>query len=101
MTRQYIGARYVPKFDGEWNENKVYEPLTIVEYNNGSYTSKIPVPAGTLPTNKEYWALTGSTNGFIQKLQGDVEDLKGYIRNNTPVIVYVKANFKEANFLPI
>lgn len=76
MTRQYIGARYVPKFDGEWKENKVYEPLTIVEYNNGSYTSKIPVPAGTLPTNKEYWALTGSTNGFIQKLQGDVEDLK-------------------------
>ena len=33
-VRQYIGARYVPKLDGEWSSEKVYEPLTIVMYNN-------------------------------------------------------------------
>lgn len=37
--------------------------------------------------------------GMAEDISGsDVEDLKGYIRNNTPVIVYVTANFKEANF---
>lgn len=65
MNRQYIGARYVPKFDGEWNSQKTYEALTIVTYGNGSYTSKTTVPAGTLPTNTDFWALTGNVNGQI------------------------------------
>ena len=53
---QYIGARYVPKFylnpdyDGadvrnnDWKEGVLYEALTIVTYNNDSYTSKKTVP---------------------------------------------------------
>ena len=38
-TRQYIGARYVPKFSNpiEWNRNNSYEALTIVTYLNNSY----------------------------------------------------------------
>ena len=68
----YVGSRYVPIFDGEWSSSKTYEPLTIVEYGNSSYTSKKPVPAGTLPTNTTYWALTGNYNGQISNLQTQI-----------------------------
>lgn len=71
----YIGSRYVPIFDGDWNSTKTYEPLTIVNYNGGSYTSKQTVPAGTLPTNTTYWALTGNYNGQISNLQQQVQSL--------------------------
>ena len=72
----YIGMRYVPIFDGNWDATKGYEPLTIVEYGNNSYTSKKPVPAGTLPTDTNYWALTGNLNGMIASLQNDVSALQ-------------------------
>lgn len=73
-TLQYVGARYVPVFysnpDGSWDwESGVqYEPLTIVKYGENSYTSRSLVPAtvGSPNLNPEYWALTGSYNGFLQ-----------------------------------
>ena len=68
----YIGSRYVPLFDGAWDNTKSYEPLTIVEYGNNSYTSKKPGPAGTLPTDTSYWALTGNYNGQIASLQTQI-----------------------------
>ena len=71
----YVGSRYVPIFDGDWNSGKVYEALTIVDYNGSSYTSKRPVPAGTLPTNTTYWALTGNYNGQISNLQNQINDI--------------------------
>ena len=74
-TNVYIGARYVPIFDGDWDSTKVYEPLTIVNYNGGSYTSKRAVPANTPPTNTNYWALTGNYNGQIANLQTQVNAL--------------------------
>ena len=45
INRQYIGARYVPKFfdnngSTEWVKGIGYEPLTIVTYLNNSFTSK-------------------------------------------------------------
>ena len=54
-TRQYIGARYVPKFADPiaWDKNNSYEALTIVTYLNNSYTSKKPVPVGVEITNNE------------------------------------------------
>ena len=72
----YIGSRYVPIFDGEWSSTKNYEGLTIVTYNGSSYTSKGPVPAGTLPTNNTYWALTGNYNGQISNLQQQIDDIE-------------------------
>lgn len=75
-TRQYIGARYVPLFDGNWSDAKAYEPLTIVQYMGSSYTSKQAVPAGTLPTNTTYWALTGNYNAQIEEYRQEVEDYK-------------------------
>ena len=72
----YIGSRYVPIFDGNWDNTKTYEPLTIVNYNGGSYTSKQTVPAGTLPTNTTYWALTGNYNGQISNLQNQIDNIE-------------------------
>lgn len=74
----YIGNRYVPLFDGDWVNNKTYEPLTIVTYGNNSYTSKKPVPLNTPPTGQTsdpYWALTGNYNGQISAINQRIDDL--------------------------
>ena len=68
----YIGMRYVPIFDGAWDATKSYEALVIVEYGNNTYTSKKPVPVGTLPTDTTYWALTGNYNGQISALDSRI-----------------------------
>lgn len=75
-VRQYVGARYVPQIMGDWNDQTVYEPLSVVTYNFGSYTSKKAVPAGVEPTNEEYWALTGSYNAQVEGYRQEVEALK-------------------------
>lgn len=69
----YIGARYVPIFDGEWDNSKTYEPLTIVSYNGSSYTSKTFVPTGASITNNTYWALTGNYNAQVESYREEVE----------------------------
>lgn len=82
--RQYIGARYVPKFfdnpDGTntWLEGVAYEPLTIVSYAGNAYTSKKPVPAtvGAPNVNTEYWVYTGTSSGAIGQLTQEVADLQ-------------------------
>lgn len=75
-TRQYIGARYVPKFADpiEWQNNTRYEGLTIVTYNGNSYTSKKPVPPGINPSNSSYWANTGNFNAQLQSLSEQVTE---------------------------
>lgn len=69
-VRQYVGARYVPKFADPvaWQAGTSYEALTIVTYNNSSYTSKVPVPAtvGNPADNDTYWALTGNYNAQVE-----------------------------------
>lgn len=90
-TRQYIGARYVPKFyknsvDGSanWESNVVYEPLTYVTLTNGHmYISKKQVPdtVGTPASNKNYWLDVGSYNGFIENLQNQINALDTEVDN--------------------
>ena len=82
-TNIYIGARYVPKFDGDWDSTKVYEPLTVVNYNGGSYTSKRAVPANISPTNTDYWALTGNYNGQISHLQQEIDSQQVVLNSHT------------------
>lgn len=76
-TRQYIGARYVPKFyeNGAWTANTAYEALTIVTRNGNSYTSKKPVPAniGAPENNPEYWVSTGVYNAQVQELSDRID----------------------------
>ena len=81
MGKQYIGARYVPKFSdvngGVWNNSYSYEPMTIVKHGNDYYISKKPVPVGADITNNNYWILTGNYNGAIADLQTRVNALEG------------------------
>lgn len=67
MNRQYVGARYVPLLLGDWQQNRTYEQLSVVNYLGSSYTSKKPVPAGIEPTNTEYWVLTGNYNAQVEQ----------------------------------
>lgn len=84
-TRQYIGARYVPKFfenpngSTEWIKDVPYEALTIVTYLGNSYTSKKPVPANTNITNTEYWVITGNYNAQIENYRKEVELLSAWV----------------------
>lgn len=71
---QYIGARYVPLLTGDWNPNQVYEPLSVVAYLRSTYTSKTTVPAGTLPTNTDYWMLSGNYAGDFADLQEQITE---------------------------
>ena len=75
MVRQYVGARYVPKFADPtaWTSGTSYEAMTIVTYNNSSYTSKVPVPAtvGNPADNPDYWALTGNYNAQVEQYRQD------------------------------
>ena len=90
-VRQYIGARYVPKFyensanSAEWRSGVAYEPLTIVTYNGNSYTSKKPVPAsiGNPSANPSYWVSTGIYNQQIDEYREEVADLR--TRVNTDI----------------
>lgn len=64
----YVGNRYVPIVDGEWNNSKTYEPLTVVLYQGNSYTSKGYVPAGIEITNSDYWVLSGNYNAQLEPI---------------------------------
>lgn len=74
-SRQYVGARYVPKFATpvEWDRDKSYEPLTIVTYLGASYTSKKNVPSGVDITNGEYWVLSANYNAQVEEYRKMVE----------------------------
>lgn len=71
-VRQYIGARYVPLIDGEWDNTKTYEPLTVVYYNGNSYTSRQHVPTGIDISNTDYWAQSGNYNAQIEAYRQEV-----------------------------
>lgn len=81
-VRQYIGARYVPKFfdnngSSQWVSGISYEPLTIVTWLGNSFTSKIPVPSniGQPNENPAYWVLTSNYNAQIDDYRAQVEAL--------------------------
>ena len=78
----YIGARYVPIFADpvEWDDEREYEPLTIVVHNGDCYTSKCYVPKGAqLPPYPEgqtkYWVKTSDYNYQFTDLKKTVTDL--------------------------
>jgi len=83
---QYVGARYVPKFyensldpsSCEWESGVGYEPLTVVSYNDNTYTSKRPVPSsvGNPASNSTYWSRTADYNAALSALQNSVAKLE-------------------------
>lgn len=72
ITNTYIGNRYIPLFDGAHNPEKEYEPLTIVEYNGASYTSKTNVPPGVEITNTTFWFCSGNYNAQVEQYRREV-----------------------------
>lgn len=78
---QYIGSRYVPIFADpiEWDNHRSYEPLTIVTYNNESYTSRCYVGPGIDITNERYWAKTGAYNAQVEQYKSEVKDLSSQV----------------------
>lgn len=81
--RQYIGARYVPRFRGEYNNTTQYDALDVVDNGGGtSYIARKTVPAGTPLTDTEHWFIYGASSGAILDLQNrmtnaenDIDDL--------------------------
>lgn len=92
MVREYVGARYVPIYDGDWDNTKVYEPLTMVSVANvGTYTSKKYVPAGVDISDTEYWALSGLYSGQIASLENRVDTIENDLTNTiTPDIALLQ-----------
>lgn len=74
-TRQYVGARYVPIINGEWDNTKSYDPLIIVTHEGNSYTSRTYVPVGVDILNETYWACTGNYNAQVEAYRQEVEQL--------------------------
>lgn len=96
MVKQYVGARYVPKFASpmEWAADTSYEALTIVTFNNASYTSKIQVPptVGNPANNPKYWALTGNYNAQVEQYRQETETVSNNITTLQGQITTVSNN---------
>lgn len=75
VNQTYTGMRYVPiigrrgENSAAWDNSEPYEPLTIVTYNNESYTSRQFVPAAADIADTDYWVKTGAYNAQIVALQ--------------------------------
>ena len=85
-VREYIGARYVPLFIGDWDDTVTYEPLSIVQYQGDSYTSRQYVPAGIEITNETYWACTGNYNAQVDAYRQEVSNLRTDFNNKFPIV---------------
>ena len=85
-VREYIGARYIPLFMGEWNNTVAYEPLSVVVHEGNSYTSRQAVPIGIDITNEIYWALSGNYNAQIEAYRQEVLTFNDRITANTEAI---------------
>lgn len=81
INRQYVGARYVPKFMGEWNKSLQYEALSVVTYLGNSFTSKVPVPANIDISNKSYWVNTGNYNAQVEAYRQQTAQLGNNLNN--------------------
>ena len=74
--RQYIGARYVPKFADPilHDSTRSYEAFEIVQNAVGdSFTSKKPVPVGVALTDTNYWVSSGNFNSQLALCQHDID----------------------------
>lgn len=80
--RQYIGARYMPRFVGQYDPTQSYDPLDVVDNGAGTtYISRVQTPAGTPLSDSNYWLVYGSSSGAILDLQTRV----GALENKFPI----------------
>lgn len=71
----YRGGRIVPKHFGVWDSETEYEMLAIVfdEDTGDSYISRKAVPAGTLLSDNDYWALCARFSDQLQTYQEETD----------------------------
>ncbi len=96
-VREYIGARYVPLFMGEWDITNSYEPLSIVQYQGNSYTSRQAVPSNIQITDEIYWAQTGNYNAQVEAYRQEVYTFSNRISNNEQAISDETTNRENAD----
>lgn len=76
-VRQYIGARYMPKFVGVYDNTQAYDVLDVVDNGLGtSYIARIPTPPNTPLTDTSHWMVYGSSSGAVLDLQARVTSLE-------------------------
>ena len=98
-VRQYIGARYIPKFMGEYDATTIYDALSVVDNGMGtSYIAKKTVPAGTLLSDTNYWAIYGATSGAILHLQDQIDFIDGILQlKGKTIAVFGSSNETDAS----
>ena len=98
-VREYVGARYVPVFanPAEWDNQRGYEPLTIVLHEGNSFTSTQYVPTGIDINNTQYWQETGNWNAQIEAYRKEVLAYDERITNNASNINQVKSDLATTN----
>ena len=80
--REYIGARYIPRFIGTYDPTQIYDALDVVDNGSGtSYIARKTVPAGTPLTDTDYWFVYGASSGAIIQLQNDMIQAQNDITN--------------------
>ena len=96
-VRQYIGARYVLKFAGDWDNTNAYEALTVVKNNAYSYVSKQSVPTGVDINNSDFWLLWADPNAQMAELRAILDgfDIVNTVQATTDAI---KALFPDGDF---
>ena len=77
----YVGHRYVPKIMGDWDNSQIYEPLSIVQYQGNSFTSRQYVPSGVELNNEEFWASTGNYNAQVEHYRQEVTNVNNEVVN--------------------
>lgn len=95
-VREYIGARYVPLFMGEWSSENAYEPLSIVMHEGASYTSRQAVPVGISITDETYWALSGNYNAQVEAYRQEVQTFDNRITANEEGIDNLETDLADA-----
>lgn len=100
----YVGARYIPRIMGEYNNETAYEALDIVTSGGVGYISRQPVPAGTAVTNKDYWAMWGSGNALIDSLtqrvatnENDISSLETGLQQTNQNLQTTNQNLQTTN----
>ena len=92
---KYVGKRIVPKHCGYWDKNQAYEMECIVydQASGNSYISRKAVPAGTLLTQTDYWALCSDFNEQMYMLNQHVTESEAAIlASNVATEASVKAD---------
>ena len=82
-VREYIGARYVPVFADplQWDDERVYEPLTMVQNEGDTYISRTAVPIGVDILNEDYWVFLTNWNAQVEQYRNEVLQYNGRISN--------------------